>query len=225
VRRLVLSSALMVAVTSAALAQSTVPKTTDQIPPPAILPTLPLTAPVTAPVTAPAAVPVAPAVAPAAAVPAPPVAALPLPAAAVAPAPALKAAAPAVPPVIASPTVPAVKAIAPAPAAKAAAPVAKAAAVPPAATAVAPTAKSAAKSAPAGKSCTRLPLSDIQFGRENTISVARGKLEEYAQKVAKEKGWKGYTRSAETATCEDYLWLPIGGQEYKCLVTATYCSK
>ncbi len=82
-----------------------------------------------------------------------------------------------------------------------------------------------AKSAPIGKACTRLPLSDIQFGRENTIKVAREKLEAYAQKVAKEKGWKGYTRSAETATCEDYLWLPLGGQEYKCLVTATFCAK
>ena len=206
-RRLVLSSALMVAFTSAAaLAQSTVPKSTDQIPPPAVLPTLPLTAPVTAP--AAVAVPVAPVVAPAAAVPAPPVAASPLPAAAVVPAPALKAVAPAVPPVVASPTVPAVKAVAPAPAAKAA-----------------PAAKSAVKSVPAGRSCTRLPLSDIQFGRENTIKVAREKLEDYAKKVAQEKGWKGYTRSAETATCEDYLWLPIGGQEYKCLVTATYCSK
>ena len=76
-----------------------------------------------------------------------------------------------------------------------------------------------------GRNCTRLPLSDIQFGREYTIKVAREKLEEYAQKVAKQKGWKGFTRSAETATCEDYLWLPVGGQEYKCLVTATFCQK
>ena len=96
-----------------------------------------------------------------------------------------------------------------------------------AATASAVTASAASPKAAAGpRECTRLPLSDIQFGRENTITVARGKLEEYAQKVAKEKGWKnGYTRSAETATCEDYLWLPIGGQEYKCLVTATFCRK
>lgn len=78
----------------------------------------------------------------------------------------------------------------------------------------------------APRACMRLPLSDIQFGREHTIKVAREKLEEYAQKEAAKRGWKnGYTRSAETATCEDYLWLPIGGQEYKCLVTATFCQK
>ena len=77
-----------------------------------------------------------------------------------------------------------------------------------------------------GAACTRLPLSDIQFGRDNTIKVARGKLEEYAQKEAKRRGWtNGYTRSAETATCEDYLYLPLMGQEYKCLVTATFCKK
>ncbi|HRK20139.1 MAG TPA: hypothetical protein PK970_14385, partial [Hyphomicrobiaceae bacterium] len=67
---------------------------------------------------------------------------------------------------------------------------------------------------------------DIQFGREYTIQVAREKLEDYARKEAARRGWKnGYTRSNETATCEDYLWLPIGGQEYKCLVTATFCQK
>jgi hypothetical protein len=76
------------------------------------------------------------------------------------------------------------------------------------------------------RECTRLPLSDIQFGREYTIKVAREKLEDYAKKVAKDKGWNnGYTRSAEAASCEDYLWLPVGGQEYKCLVTATFCRK
>ncbi|MEQ1647763.1 MAG: hypothetical protein ABL898_04175 [Hyphomicrobiaceae bacterium] len=79
---------------------------------------------------------------------------------------------------------------------------------------------------PVARECTRLPLSDIQFGREYTIKIAREKLEDYAKKVAKDKGWKnGYTRSAEAATCEDYLWLPVGGQEYKCLVTATFCRK
>jgi hypothetical protein len=198
VRRLVLSSALMVAFTSAAaLAQSTVPKTTDQIPPPAVLPTLPMTAPAVV-VQSPAAPVAAPA-----------------------------AATPTVPSVVPSPIVPAVKAAAPTPSAKSIPPPAgKATAAPPTADAkAAPAAKTAAKSATAGKACTRLPLSDIQFGRENTIKVAREKLEDYAKKVAQEKGWKGYTRSAETATCEDYLWLPLGGQEYKCLVTATYCSK
>lgn len=117
------------------------------------------------------------------------------------------------------------------PAAKAAAPVeaAKSAPAPTVAAAATPAPSSAAapaKKPAVGRECTRLPLSDIQFGRENTITVARGKLEEYAQKVAKERGWKnGYTRANETATCEDYLWLPVGGQEYKCLVTATFCRK
>ena len=98
----------------------------------------------------------------------------------------------------------------------------------PAAKSAAPAPAAPAAAAPAAKasSCTRLPLSDIQFGRENTIKVARGKLEEYAQKEAKRRGWAGgYTRSAETATCEDYLFLPGLGQEYKCLVTATFCRK
>lgn len=98
----------------------------------------------------------------------------------------------------------------------------------PASTTAAP-ALAAAPAAPARKAaraCMRLPLSDIQFGREYTIKVAREKLEEYAQKEASKRGWKnGYTRSTETATCENYLWLPIGGQEYKCLVTATFCQK
>ena len=105
-----------------------------------------------------------------------------------------------------------------------AAPAPKAAVSPPATPGAAPAV--AAKRPAAPRECTRLPLSDIQFGREYTIKVAREKLEEYAQKVAKARGWKnGYTRSAETASCEDYLWLPVGGQEYKCLVTATFCRK
>lgn len=84
----------------------------------------------------------------------------------------------------------------------------------------------AARSRSAPRACMRLPLSDIQFGREYTIQVAREKLEDYARKEAARRGWKnGFTRSNETATCEDYLWLPIGGQEYKCLVTATFCQK
>lgn len=99
---------------------------------------------------------------------------------------------------------------------------------PKAASAPTPTALApvAAPARPKSRACMRLPLSDIQFGREYTIQVAREKLEDYARKEATRRGWKnGYTRSNETATCEDYLWLPIGGQEYKCLVTATFCQK
>ena len=73
--------------------------------------------------------------------------------------------------------------------------------------------------------CTRLPLSDIQIGREATIAAAREKLDDYAAKVAKQRGWGATKKSAETVSCEDYLYLPILGQEYKCLVTATFCAK
>ena len=81
-----------------------------------------------------------------------------------------------------------------------------------------------AKSA-ASRACTRLPLSDIQVGRDETIRVARIRLGEYADKVAKARGWKAYDKSAETVACEDYLFVPLLGQEYKCLVTATFCAK
>jgi hypothetical protein len=73
--------------------------------------------------------------------------------------------------------------------------------------------------------CTRLPLSDIQIGREATIAAAREKLDDYAAKIAKQRGWGPTKKSAETVSCEDYLYLPILGQEYKCLVTATFCAK
>jgi hypothetical protein len=73
--------------------------------------------------------------------------------------------------------------------------------------------------------CTRLPLSDIQVGREATIAAAREKLGDYAAKVAKQRGWGAVKKSAETVSCEDYLYLPVIGQEYKCLVTATFCAQ
>ena len=83
-----------------------------------------------------------------------------------------------------------------------------------------------ARAAAPGKAeqCTRLPLSDIQVGREETITAARWKLDEYAAIVAKKRGWKATKKSAETVTCEDYLYLPLIGQEYKCKVTATFCA-
>jgi hypothetical protein len=91
--------------------------------------------------------------------------------------------------------------------------------------AAAATASPAAKNAPA-RACTRLPLSDIQVGREATIASARKKLiEEYAPAHTKGLGWKSFTVSNETASCEDYLYLPLIGQEYRCLVTATFCRK
>jgi hypothetical protein len=93
--------------------------------------------------------------------------------------------------------------------------------------AVAKTAATPAKAPAKARDCTRLPLSDIQVGRAETIASARQKLvDEYAPKVAKQRGWKkGFTVSLETATCEDYLYVPLLGQEYKCLVTATFCQK
>jgi len=85
----------------------------------------------------------------------------------------------------------------------------------------APPAKTVAKS----RECTRLPLSDIQVGREKTIEVARLRLDEYIAKVAKEKKWKSWDKSLETVACDEYLFVPLLGQEYKCLVTATFCKK
>jgi hypothetical protein len=78
-------------------------------------------------------------------------------------------------------------------------------------------------SAPGQPTCTRLPLSDIQFTREKTVDVARMRLDEYAQKVAKTRGWKGFRKSDEVIACDVYLYLGPLGTEYKCLVTATFC--
>jgi hypothetical protein len=75
------------------------------------------------------------------------------------------------------------------------------------------------------RECTRLPLSDIQFGREKTIEVARLRLDEYITQVGKQRKWKTWDKSLETISCEDYLFVPLLGQEYKCLVTATFCKK
>lgn len=77
--------------------------------------------------------------------------------------------------------------------------------------------------APGAPGCTRLPLSDIQFTREKTIEVARMRLDEYAQKVSTQRGWKGFKKSDETIACDVYLNLGPLGTEYKCLVTATFC--
>ena len=84
----------------------------------------------------------------------------------------------------------------------------------------------AIKGTPAkGRECTRLPLSDIQVGRDKTIEVARLRLDEYMAKVGKQKSWKSWDKSLETVSCEDYLNVPFLGQEYKCMVTATFCRK
>jgi hypothetical protein len=89
------------------------------------------------------------------------------------------------------------------------------------------TAPAAAPAKPAAKprECTRLPLSDIQVGREKTVEVARFRLDEYIAKVGKQRKWKSWDKSLETVSCEDYLFVPLLGQEYKCLVTATFCKK
>ena len=89
------------------------------------------------------------------------------------------------------------------------------------------TAPAAAPAKPAAKprECTRLPLSDIQVGREKTIEVARFRLDEYIAKVGKQRRWTSWDKSLETVSCEDYLFVPLLGQEYKCLVTATFCKK
>lgn len=73
--------------------------------------------------------------------------------------------------------------------------------------------------------CTRAPLSDIAFGKEETIKQALGKLDAYAKEIAKKRGWTSddLVRSRETSSCEVFLNLGPFGTEYKCLVTATYC--
>lgn len=90
----------------------------------------------------------------------------------------------------------------------------------------APPAPARAKAAPPSKQCMRLPLSDIAVGRPETIAQAQLRLREYSEKEAVRRGWKGtLVKSDETVSCEDYLYLPLVGQEYKCLVTATFCVK
>lgn len=100
-------------------------------------------------------------------------------------------------------------------------PVAKVATATPAADPAAAPAKTAA----AAKKCMRLPLSDIAFGEKETIAQASMRLGEYADAEAKRRGWKGpLAKSLQTASCEVYLVLPLLGTEYKCLVTATFCT-
>lgn len=106
------------------------------------------------------------------------------------------------------------------------APQAKPAAATPAPASAAP-ATTATKQVPAAatsRRCMRLPLSDIAVGRAETIAQAQLRLGEYSVAEAKRRGWPTtLVKSAETVQCEDYLYLPLVGQEYKCLVTATFC--
>ncbi|MGF1649852.1 MAG: hypothetical protein ACFCUN_05325 [Hyphomicrobiaceae bacterium] len=80
----------------------------------------------------------------------------------------------------------------------------------------------------ASSRCTRLPLSDVAFGREASIQSAREKLRDYANDVARQRGWSvpnGFTESNEIVSCEVYLDLGPLGVEYQCLVTTTFCVK
>ncbi len=132
--------------------------------------------------------------------------------------PAPAAAAPTPMPLAKPATTPATAKAAPAAAAPAAAKAAPTAAA-------APAAKAPATKAAAPKKCMRLPLSDIAVGRDETIAQARMRLGEYAEQEAKTRKWGALTKSLETVTCEVYLVLPLIGTEYKCLVTATFCTK
>ncbi|MGI9479252.1 MAG: hypothetical protein ACR2PI_21295 [Hyphomicrobiaceae bacterium] len=74
--------------------------------------------------------------------------------------------------------------------------------------------------------CTRLPLSDVAFGKPAATDAAREKLREYAGETLKKRGWSGAGRlksSNEKVSCELYLDLGPLGREYRCLVTATFC--
>ena len=75
--------------------------------------------------------------------------------------------------------------------------------------------------------CTRLPLSDVAFGKPAATDAAREKLREYAGNTLKKRGWSGsgdLKSSNEKVSCEIYLNLGPLGTEYRCLVTATYCA-
>lgn len=75
--------------------------------------------------------------------------------------------------------------------------------------------------------CTRLPLSDVAFGKPAATEAAREKLSEYAVEKLKQRGWSGQGNvkaSNEKVSCEVYLNLGPLGTEYRCLVTATFCA-
>jgi hypothetical protein len=75
--------------------------------------------------------------------------------------------------------------------------------------------------------CTRLPLSDVAFGKPAATAAAREKLAEYAAETLKKRGWSGagrLTSRNEKVSCTLYLDLGPLGTEYRCLVTATYCA-
>ncbi len=75
--------------------------------------------------------------------------------------------------------------------------------------------------------CTRLPLSDVAFGKSAAAAVARVRLSEYATETLKKRGWSGSGQLKsrnETVSCNIYLNLGPLGTEYRCLVTATFCT-
>ena len=76
------------------------------------------------------------------------------------------------------------------------------------------------------ENCTRLPLSDVAFGKKAATESARVKLLEYAYRIAKKRGWpegRPFAKSRETVSCKVYLDFGPFGTEYRCLVTATFC--
>jgi|GEM_PF-5959036 len=80
----------------------------------------------------------------------------------------------------------------------------------------------------ASAACTRLPLSDVAFGKQAATDAARVKLRSYARSVAVKRGWslaKPLVKSREAVSCKVYLNLGPFGTEYRCLVTATFCAR
>ena len=76
--------------------------------------------------------------------------------------------------------------------------------------------------------CTRLPLSDVAFGKKAATESARIKLREYARAIARKRGWpegRPFAMSHETVSCKVYLDFGPLGTEYRCLVTATFCQR
>ena len=89
---------------------------------------------------------------------------------------------------------------------------------------------SVAAAAPADAArCQRLGMSDVAFSKEAAYQSAAAKLDEHAQKVAREKGWPNptkLTRSNEKrAWCRVYADFGLFGTEWRCAVNVTYCAR
>jgi hypothetical protein len=81
----------------------------------------------------------------------------------------------------------------------------------------------------ASAKCMRPGMSDVAFGKDAAIKSAHEKLIPYAEKIARQRGWRQTTNlrrtNMKTVSCEVYLDLGLLGTEYRCLVRATFCER